>query len=213
MRRVLPIAVFLLAGAAVQAAEATFDITLAGATLGRISVAGTDRTARLATVMDNTPMGVGDGRFDATYRAGEYRSLGQSPGDRRRIEIDFDEAQVASVRIDPVSEATDASQPSVIPAGVLDPARGFARIALAPDCVGGFRLYDGRRVVRVTPAGRAADGGTVTCRYDYRVTGGPGHLSPFRFRSVTVVATYGATRGVQDIALAAGPFTVRLVKR
>lgn len=215
----LPALIALLGALAAPATaqEARFDIRLAGATLGQIAVGRAGDSATLTTVMDNTPLGVGDGRFDATFTNGAYRSLSVSSDESRRIDIDFAGDRVANVAIVPPSEATDASVPAAVPAGVLDPARGFARVALAPDCVGAFRIYDGRRVVTVSLGARRLGAESIDCIYDYRVTGGPGHLSPFRFRKVSMVARYAVTNGtqgpLQDIALGAGPFTVRLIRR
>ncbi len=211
------LAAFCLAMPA-AAQSARFDVVLAGRTLGDIAVTQTGADAELRSVMDNTPLGVGDGRFDATLTGGQsYRSVGASADETRRIDFDYAGDRVAEVRIAPEDEATDASDPGRVPAGVLDPARGFARIAFARDCVAPFRIYDGRRVVEVALADRTLGAEMLECDYAYRVVDGPGHLSPFRFREIAMTARYeladGAVSRAREIALGAGPFTVRLVNR
>ncbi|PZX15025.1 hypothetical protein LX81_02613 [Palleronia aestuarii] len=205
-------------GTAADAASAEFDVTLAGLTLGRISIEAASADVTLRSTLDNTPLGVGDGQFVATSTGGKYyRGVETSPGETRAIEIEYDGPRVARVAVSPESEATDASDPAAVPPGTSDPARGFARIALARDCVDPYRIYDGRRVVTISPTTRTLTADGLVCEYAYTVTVGPGHLSPLRFRRVAVSAIYavsnGAVSGIREIGLGAGPFTVRLLQR
>ncbi|WOI55555.1 DUF3108 domain-containing protein [Palleronia sp. LCG004] len=205
----------LLLAAPLRAETARFDVTLAGIDLGAISVTREGDDARIDSVMDNTPLGVGDGTYEASVTGGAYRSVEVSGAETRRIEVDYSGGAVSRVSVTPESEATAASDPAQVPAGVIDPAQGLARIALARDCVGPFQVYDGRRVVSVGLSARTLDADTLVCDYAYRVTGGPGHLSPFRFTEISLRASYdlesGTVTGARDIAVSAGPFTVRLV--
>lgn len=218
MKYAAPLFVLTLLASPALAQSQRFDVVLAGRTMGQIAIDQSGASGSLNTVLDNTPLGVGDGGFRATISDGAaYRSQGTSGGDGRRIDVDYSGNSVSDVRIDPPSEATDASDPGGVPAGVLDPVRGFARMAFAEGCVAQYRMYDGRRVVRVTPTAQAQTGDTLTCDYAYDVVSGPGHLSPFRFSSVRLTARYGvasgAVTGPRDVTLGAGPFTVTLIAR
>lgn len=51
-------------------------------------------------------------------------------------------------------------------------------------------LYDGRRVVQVTPKGSDVAGPVKTCVMDYRVVRGKGHLSPLFIKHITVTVTF-----------------------
>jgi len=214
MKSLLALLVAAWLPTSLAAENRSFDVRLAGAIMGRVTVALSGGNGRLDSVLDNTPLGVGDGRFTATTRAGAYRSLGEGGGERRAIDIDFAGNRVAAVRIDPPGEATAASDPGQIPAGVLDPVQGFARVALADGCLRPFRIYDGRRTVRVGLVSQSQDGGLARCDYAYDVVQGPGHVSPFRFRQIRMSARYApGASGAQDIRLSAGPFTVTLAAR
>ncbi|EKE44108.1 hypothetical protein OCGS_1624 [Oceaniovalibus guishaninsula JLT2003] len=196
--------------AAMPVAAAEFDVRLGDRVLGRM----TGLADRLAMRLDNTPLGVGDGAFEGVVTPdGTY--VGQ--GDDRRITVLFEDGRPVTTQVVPQSEATPASDPATVPSDVLDPVSGFWRLASARDCPGGWRMYDGRRAVQVTPTARSVEGDSLVCAMDYAVTHGPGHLSPFRFKSMRLVARYGlsggAVTGLRDLSVATGPFVVTLTAR
>ena len=97
--------------------------------------------------------------------------------------------------------------------GVLDPVEGFARIARATDCPSPFRMYDGRRAMQIATTERTVESGSTTCRIDYRVSHGPGHVSPFRVTRLALTATYSDGMGLTQLDIRAGPFATRLARR
>ncbi len=196
--------------AASAAGAASYDVSLGGRTIGTID----HEPGRLLSVLDNTPMGVGDGRFEgvATRGADGVHYVGQS--DERRIEVRIDAGRAQATDVTPASERTPLSDPAAAPAGVVDPVTGFGVLADADDCPGAFRIYDGRRAVELTPAGREVAQDVLSCRMDYRVIAGPGHVSPFRIKSMTLTAHYapaqGRMRALARLDVRAGGFTLSL---
>jgi hypothetical protein len=180
--------------------------------------------ARLATLFNDTPLGVGDGMFDATSRPARaadgtpvrtYSSVASRKD--RRIDVDYaDGGRVVSVVVTPAEERTALSDPAAVPAGVFDPVAAFGRIASARDCPPAFRYYDGRRVVQIVTRERTVDGNAVSCRADYDVIAGPGHLSPFRFTHLRLEMVYdarGADAGLRSLEMRTGPFALTLDRR
>ncbi len=160
---------------------------------------------------------VADGVFTATTQAvrttdglAATQYLPQS--DRRNISVLFEGGRVLDTQIAPGDEATTLSDPAVVPAGVPPLNKGFARLADATSCAAAFAMYDGCRVVQITTATKTRDGGSEVCTMDYRVTAGPGHLSPFRFKSLGMTLTY-TDEQLGRIALSAAGFKVQVVRR
>jgi hypothetical protein len=73
---------------------------------------------------------------------------------------------------------------------VLNPVAGFGQFLGQNTCPKAFMLYDGRRVVQVTPKSEATTDGVKTCKLDYRVILGKGHLSPLYFKNIAVTVTF-----------------------
>ncbi|MBP1805665.1 hypothetical protein [Rubellimicrobium aerolatum] len=225
--RLLPALVLLLATGAARAETAAFEVRLAGGTLGHMEYE-TDgpRPSALRTLLDSTPLGVLDGTWEATSRpaptedgadALRFRAVTASSRKARTITFDHRGGAVLATGVDPAEDATDLSLPANVPPGVLDPVQAFGRLmAPGPGCPEPFRLYDGRRVIEVaTTSSETAEDGALVCHADYEVIAGPGHLSPFRFRSFALDLTYrdaGTGPALAEAAVSAGIFTVRLVR-
>lgn len=204
----------LLAGPAL-AEKLSFAMALGNRQIGTLTFDGGPRAGRLLAVMDNTPLGVADGSFEAVTRARgttvgyESRSRGSK---QRDIAVTRAGGQVTEVTVIPADEATDLSDVAQVPGGVISLTEAFAALALGRDCPQPMVVHDGRRVVRIATAARSDSGSEVTCRMSYRVVQGPGHLSPFRFKSLGMQLTY-ATRTLQRITLSAGGFDVTLTRQ
>lgn len=216
------------AATAARADGSTFQVVLAGSTLGTLTYetdAGDGhRPAALRTNLDNTPLGVFDGTWDGTSQpvrteAGDvvlqFLATTASSRKNRVISVLHKDGRALATEVNPPDDATEMSRAEQVPAGVLDPVEGFGRIAEGAGCPEPFRIYDGRRVVELTTTGSAQAEGRLTCEVDYRVIAGPGHLSPFRFDSFDLVLTYDTAGGralLAEAAVSAGPFTVRLAR-
>ncbi|EYD76918.1 hypothetical protein Rumeso_01440 [Rubellimicrobium mesophilum DSM 19309] len=218
----LALATASLAGAA-RAEATSFQVVLAGSVLGTVDYE-TDggRPALLRSNLDNTPLGVLNGTWQAGSQpvrtsegvdAVQFQAVTASSRKNRTITFLHADGRVLTVQVDPAEDATELSDAAQVPAGVLDPVEAFGRLFETQGCPEAFRLYDGRRVVEVTPAGAEEANGLLTCDMDYEVVAGPGHLSPFRFRSFDLTLTYVRTDGgpvLAEVDVSAGPFTVRL---
>ncbi|MGR3484609.1 MAG: hypothetical protein ACU0BF_04635 [Paracoccaceae bacterium] len=199
---------------ALPAGAQTYAVMLGERTIGQVSYAGSPGAARMDGELNNTPMGVASGAFGATSQAqSDGSTLYVGGSSKRRITVRLSGGRAVAVEVDPRSEATAASDPAAAPAGVVDPVTAFGRLVRATGCPERFAMYDGRRAIELTPTARAAtDGGLTRCTIDYRVTAGPGHVSPFRVRRIGIDALYGGD-GMRRMALSAGPFEVTLVRR
>lgn len=222
------LAALLLAGSA-SAETRDLKIWLSGRLLGTASsgVSGTGAGASytVGSLLDNTPLGVGDGLFEASSRLArtetgavvrQYLSRSAAGNDIRTISVLLDGGTAIGTVISPESERTDLSDPGKVPEGVLDNAAAFARLVYGKDCPAPFRIYDGRRVVQVQTRTSERGAATLTCSVAYRVIAGPGHLSPFNFRSIDLSLHYalsdGAVSGLEKIEARAGLFTVRFAR-
>lgn len=206
--RVVAALVLCLTG--VPAMADSFDVRLGGRVIGQMDVTSTE----LSSTLDNTPLGAADGWFRATRSGPGYSAL-NSEG--RQIDIQFDGGQAVATAVSPAGERTDLSDPAAAPSGVTDPVSGFDRLVGAVDCPEAFRMYDGRRAILVQPTARAIDGAELVCKLDYLVTHGPGHVSPFRLRTLRMEARYGLidnrVQSLDTLRIGAGPFTVELSRR
>jgi len=207
-------------GAPAPLAADTFRAMLGGRVLGTLEYRGGGGDAgTLTTTLDNTPLGVGDGRYEGVSRrvsAGgrrmvQYTSDSRSARESRQISVLLDRGRAIETVVAPASERTALSVPGAVPEGVLDPVAALGRIIGAGDCPSAFRIYDGRRVIQVRPLGSVAEGGGKRCRMTYDVIAGPGHLSPFRFTALKLDLIYQAG-SLAQMEVRAGPFTLRLMR-
>lgn len=193
----------------------TFAMRLAGRQIGTLVFDGTGSNATVRSVMDNTPLGVADGTFDAATRqqGGQVTYQGRNRGKKSRdIAVTWQSGQVAGVTITPDKEVTDLSDPAKVPGGTLSPTEVFGALANATTCPAAMAMYDGRRVIDMGTSRRSRQGDSETCEMFYRVTLGPGHLSPFRFKSFGMQAVYVRQRLAQ-LTLSAGGFDFNLVRQ
>ena len=174
------------------------------------------RGGALTADLDNTPLGVADGAFraethDVKTADGQPAVQYLSQSAKRNISVVFGSGRVLETTVSPQSEATPLSLSSAVPAGVLPLTEGFRQIAEATTCPAGFTMYDGRRVVQIATAAKTSDGASDICTMDYRVTAGPGHLSPFRFKSLGMTLTYTGGR-LAEMNFTAGGFELRFTR-
>ena len=205
-----------VAGAAGAATE-RFSVLLGGRTLGTLSFDSGTQT--ILTVLDNTPLGVGDGRSESTartVRASNGDTVIQYIGRKsdRVISVLFDGARAIETVVEPASERTEMSDVSRVPEGVLNMVAGFERIIASNGCPSRFAMYDGRRVIDVQTTRATPTDGGLTCELAYRVTAGPGHMSPFRFSNIAITLQFTTAGGqrLQQATIEAGVFTVDLVR-
>jgi hypothetical protein len=211
---------------AAQAEVIPFQVVLAGSVLGTLQyeTGEAGRPVAVRTNLDNTPLGVFDGTWEATSRpvqteAGavvlQYISTSASTRKNRVISVLHADGQVVETVVSPANDATEMSQAAQVPAGVVDPVEAFGRLADAAGCPEPFRIYDGRRVVEVATVSSEQAGDVLTCRARYEVILGPGLLSPFRFNSFDMELTYalvGLEPVLAEARVDAGMFSVSLVR-
>ena len=204
----------LLAGPAL-AAQQNFAMMLGNRQLGTLAFDGSGKDVHLLSRLDNTPLGVADGTFEAVTRAKgdtiEY--LGVNRGSKTRdIAVTREGTQVTAVTVTPADEMTVLSDISKVPAGTLTTAEAFGVLANGKTCPNPLTMYDGRRVVQMATTAMDTTGETVTCDMSYRVIAGKGHLSPFNFKSLSMTAIYQAG-ALAQITVSAGGFDLNLVRR
>jgi hypothetical protein len=216
------VAFVLLLAVADGARAESFAVNLGNRTLGNVTFQHNGDVLQLSSLLNNTPLGVFDGRFDATSRlvrtdAGDVRRqfLGISDTSRKQHQVSvlMDDGVVTEVTISPVSEYTALSVPDQVPAGLLDPLRAFRQLISVQDCPALVQMYDGRRVIHLTTINAIQTQMGLQCDMAYKVIAGPGHLSPIGFKSASVSLMYdGASKKLSTMQIAAGPFSVQIVR-
>jgi hypothetical protein len=207
----LKIAAFLMLTLPAQA-ETRYIVTTGGQVLGTL----TQSESRLTSAFTNTPLGVFNGSFNGESRTTasgtQYRSDSQSSRKSRQIEIrQSPDTRVTDVDIAPESERTALSNPASVPANTLNPVAGFHRLLGQNTCPDAFKIYDGRRVIEITPTGTETNGPVTTCAFDYKVVQGQGHLSPLYIKNITLKLTFDTTlfaTGPSLLTLRSGLFAV-----
>lgn len=197
----------------------TFAVTLGGATLGQLSYELRGQTATLRSTFDNTPLGVFNGTFAGTSRGSAATSTftGESRSSRksRIVTVEISEGRARETRVTPEHERTELSDVAMVPAGVRDPVRVIGALIGSAGCPPQVQMYDGRRVVRLSPLAEARAGDVLTCELGYRVIAGPGHLSPLRITSARMQLRYATSAGAQQLrqlTLSSGLFSVTLTR-
>ncbi|MFZ3584407.1 hypothetical protein ACOI1H_19920 [Loktanella sp. DJP18] len=204
----------LLAGPAVAQSQ-TYAMMLGNRQLGTLGFDGSGQDVHLLSRLDNTPLGVADGTFEATTRANgtavDY--VGQNRGSKTRdIAITRQGNTVSAVTVSPTDDMTALSVPAQVPVGTLTTAEVFGILALGKTCPNPMAMYDGRRVVQLATTAIDTQGDTVICTMSYRVVAGKGHLSPFNFKSLAMTAVY-RSQALALITVSAGGFDVNLVRQ
>ncbi len=215
IRLLFAVVICSLASTAADADVQHYDLLLGHRQIGTLSF-DTDRMD-LVSDLDNTPLGVADGRFTAQSSPardadGTAVTHYLSQSIKRQISFVLDETKALTTSIIPPKEATLLSQPQAVPAGVIPLTEGFARLTMTGTCPVPFSAYDGRRVVHVATRAQSADGDDILCEMDYRVTHGPGHLSPFRFSTLDMALRY-SDGALAQVTVGAGGFELQMVRR
>ena len=212
MRPILALAFILLA---TTAHADTYRLMLGGDQIGTLTYSTGSVSARVT----DSPLGVGNGTFEATSRpvrldSGEVvtQYLSNSPAKGRTISVLHDKGVVRDVTVSPSSDATDLSVPAAVPQGMGDPLTTIgALLADRTSCPGTQRFYEGRRAITISPTGSTTEGDTLTCTLSYRVTAGPGHFSPLFIRNASMSVRYTGGKWT-DLSLSSGPFTLTVVR-
>mgnify|MGYP003650577433 CR=1 FL=1 len=203
---------------ATTAAADTFSVNLGTKTLGQLTYRQAGAEETLVSRLDNTPLGVFNGVFNGTSRgkgnAHAFTGISKSSRKNRRAEVQMAGGRAVSTKVTPEEEITDLSDIQNVPANVVDPVQGFGHLTTATGgCPSAIRMYDGRRVIALTPTGQGNDGQGLVCDVDYSVIAGPGHLSPLLVKSARMQLTYDQSGGAQRlvrIRLRSGIFSVTL---
>jgi len=214
MKKLLPLCALFL-GTPAYAQE--FSVSLGGKMLGRLNLSASGSTAILHSTLNQTPMGVFNGTFKGTSkgttRTGTFTGDSQSSRKKRRVIVSYANGRAQNVDITPQNERTDLSDPALASGQIIDPVRAVAHLFHATACPAAVRLYDGRRVVAITPTGQKKDADKLICTMRYKVTAGPGHLSPLRISSAKMQLRYntaGNTQKLEQIKISSGVFGLRL---
>ena len=194
-----------------------FSVRLGGKTLGKLSYSENGSTAQLRSTLNSTPMGVFNGTFTGTSSAkgpnATFTGVSSSSRKERRVVADYTNGRVNAVDITPADERTDMSDPVRVSATVTDPVRAVGQLMHADECPAAIRLYDGRRVVLIAPTGKTQGKDALICKMSYKVTQGPGHLSPLRISSAKMELRYfitGGRQSLQHIKISSGVFGLSL---
>lgn len=198
----------------------TFDVSLGSKTLGKLSYSTNGNKSTLSSVLDNTPMGVFNGAFTGTSTGFTNSSIfvGDSRSSRKQrvVTVEIVKGKAVSTDVVPLNEQTDLSDIARVPSQIIDPIRAIGLIINAKGCPANARLYDGRRVVTLHLKSHARSGDTLTCDISYRVSDGPGHLSPLRISSAKMHLNYdviGDAQTLRQIKISSGIFRLSLNSR
>ena len=211
-----PVLAALALLAAVPAQAESYAILLGSRQIGTLQTSGSS----LVSTLNNTPLGVADGTFEAGVSAvrladggSAQQFVGRNRGSKTRdISVIRQDGRVADVTVVPADDATDLSAPAAVPAGVLFPPEAMARLEAAGGCPAPMAMYDGRRVVSIATLSSAQVNGETVCEMSYRVSAGKGHLSPFNFKSLAMELAYSGG-ALARITVSAGGFDVSMVAR
>jgi len=188
-----------------------------GKTLGQLSYVGAGKKVTLSSTLDNTPLGVFNGTFVGTSTGSVTSSTftGDSKSSRKQrvVELKIAKGRAIETTITPVDELTELSDITLVPAGIMDPVRAMGQLFNAKGCPEAVQMYDGRRVVTMRSDAGTQTGDTLICAVSYKVTAGPGHLSPLGISSAKMVLIYDVSEGqqvLQNLKISSGIFSVSL---
>lgn len=194
-----------------------FSVTLAGAALGTLEFKRDGRTATLRSTFENTPLGVFNGTYLGTSRGSAtnatFTAQSRSSRKTRDVQVTIAQGRATAVEITPPEEYTEVSDPAQVSPAVMDPVRVIGQLIDAQACPEDLTLYDGRRVVRLTLTGSQTEGSEIQCDLRYRVTDGPGHLSPLGISNARMRLRYATAQGawqLRQIRISSGVFSVSL---
>lgn len=188
--RLIALALTLLAP---MAHADTYRLSLGGDPIGTLNHTG----GSLRSDVNNSPLGVADGIFEASAKRVQTANgqvvtqyLGKSYNKGRTVSVLMNNGQALETTVSPRSEATELSDIAAVPSGVTHPVAAFSHLVSARGCPGAVQFYDGRRVIMISPEGSSQSGNTQTCTMRYRVTAGPGHMSPLFISRASMTLTY-----------------------
>ncbi len=208
-------ALAVVSAGSAMAERQSYAIMLGDRQLGTLVFESVGSGSALLSTMDNTPLGVANGTFEAQTqtRGGTVDYRAKSRGSKTRDVAVVREARiVTAVTVTPSRESTGMTQADKVPAGVISPTEVFAALADSDTCPMPMAMYDGRRVVQMVTVTTTRTSATETCEMSYRVVMGPGHLSPFHFKSLGMSVVYDARRLVR-ITMRGGGFDMNLVRQ
>lgn len=199
------------------AAAETYSVSLGGKTLGQLSYVGAGKKVTLSSTLDHTPLGVFNGTFVGTSTGSVTSSTftGDSKSSRKQrvVEVKIAKGRAIQTTITPVDELTELSDITLVPAGIMDPVRAMGQLFHAKGCPEAVQMYDGRRVVTMRSDAGTQTGDTLICAVSYKVTAGPGHLSPLGISSAKMALSYDVSEGqqvLQNLKISSGIFSVSL---
>lgn len=216
---------FITAFSPTSTSAQTFSVNLGGRTIGTLTYTRESNVETMQTTMNNTPMGVFNGSYKGTsspVRTNENKTVHQYFGDKnssrknRQTSILKDKNKVIKTTISPLSDRTELSEAKRVPTPVVDPVAAFGRFFATSGCPRRFQIYDGRRVISLTPTSEEQKDSILVCEMDYLVTDGPGHLSPLYIKSASTRLAYDLSNGRQKLTslrFSSGLFKVILTRQ
>lgn len=203
--------------AAAPVGAETYAVSLGGKLLGQLSYVEAGSKVTLRSTLDNTPLGVFNGTFtgtsSGTTSSSTFQGDSRSSRKQRIVDVEISKGSAKSVAIEPADELTDLSDITRVPAGVTDPVRAMGQLFRAKGCPSSVQMYDGRRVVTMRSDAGTQAGDILTCTVSYKVTAGPGHLSPLGISSAKMELNYDVAAGqqtLQNLTISSGIFSVSL---
>ena len=128
----------------------------------------------------------------------------------RKINYTVKNNRLITVNVSPKNETTKFTNPKQIDFVFIDPTRAITELLNKP-CKNSFKIYDGRRVIGVNsikPTSKSE------CGYVYKILKGPGHLSPFNFKTFKILTFFdqNGNSASKTMIVKTGPFKLVLNK-
>ncbi len=202
----------------------TFAIQLGKTTLGELRYSANSKGATLTSTLANTPLGVFNGTYEGTSRPAKaadgtqalrYVGVGKSSRKTRSVDVLFAAGRALETIVIPAKEETTLSDPQKVRGAVTDPVRAIGLLTTAIGCPARINIYDGRRVITLSPTAQERQDTLLICALSYTVTAGPGHLSPLKIAKAKMQVTYSTANNdqqIQNITLGAGMFNLVLTR-
>ena len=126
----------------------------------------------------------------------------------RKINYRVKNNRLVAVEVFPKREETKFTNPKRIDFDFIDPAYAIIKLLSTP-CKGSFKVYDGRRlidIIAIEPTSK------LKCGYVYKIEKGPGHLSPFNFKTFKILTFFDqhGNSANRTMTVKAGPFKLIL---
>jgi len=126
----------------------------------------------------------------------------------RKINYWVKNNRLISVDVLPKREETKLTNPKQIDVNFIDPTYAIIKLLTMP-CKDSFKVYDGRRLIDVIAI---ESNSKLECRYLYKIQKGPGHLSPFNFKTLKISTYFDQSRNsaFRYMIVKTGPFKLIL---